>query len=211
VERGLRLLVDVSGGQKTGAYLDQSSNRLRVASYAEGASVLDAYAYTGGFALAALKHGAADALLIDSSADALGTAERNAALNGYSQRCGYVCGNVPEELRTLRDAGRRFGLIVLDPPKFVHSARQLQSGSRGYKDINLLAMKLLDPGGILATFSCSGNVSADLFQKIVAGAAADAGRDLQILERLRQAPDHPVALQFPEAEYLKGLILRVGS
>ena len=207
-QHDLRLLVDLRDGQKTGAYLDQSGNRRRVAAYADGASLLDAYSYTGGFALAALKGGATEALLIDSSADALEGAERHLALNGYSDRYGLACGSVPRELRRLRDAGRRFGLIVLDPPKFVHSDRQLQSGSRGYKDINLLAMKLLDPGGILATFSCSGHVSADLFQKIVAGAAVDAGRDLQILERLTQAPDHPVALPFPEAEYLKGLILR---
>lgn len=211
VDYGLRLLVDVSGGQKTGTYLDQGRNRKRVAAYAEGASVLDAYSYSGGFALAALQHGAAAALLIDSSADALAAAERNAGLNGCAEHCSYLGGNVPEALRKLRDADRRFGLIVLDPPKFVHSDRQLKSGSRGYKDINLMAMKLLAPGGILATFSCSGHVSADLFQKIVAGAAVDARRDLQILERLTQGVDHPVGLQFPEGEYLKGLILRVGD
>jgi 23S rRNA (cytosine1962-C5)-methyltransferase len=117
--------------------------------------------------------------------------------------------NVPEELRKLRDSQRRFDLVILDPPKFVSSAQQLQSGCRGYKDINMLGLQLLKPGGVLATFSCSGHVSADLFQKVVAGAALDVNRDAQIIERLSQAPDHPVALQFPEGDYLCGLIVRL--
>jgi 23S rRNA (cytosine1962-C5)-methyltransferase len=130
-------------------------------------------------------------------------------LNGVADRCRFVLANVFDELRALRDAGRQFDLVVLDPPKFVHSAEQVTSGSRGYKDINLLGLQLVRPGGALASFSCSGHVDAALFQKIVAGAAVDAGRTAQILERLAQPADHPVATEFPEAEYLKGLILRV--
>jgi 23S rRNA (cytosine1962-C5)-methyltransferase len=206
---GLRQLVDVTEGQKTGAYLDQRDNRRRVAAYAAGARVLDAYAYTGGFGIAALLAGARDATLIDASGDALGLAARQAELNDVVDRCRFVAGQVPVELRRLREAGDRFDLVVLDPPKFVHSAEQIQRGSRGYKDVNRLGLELVSPGGTLATFSCSGHVDAALFQKIVAGAAVDAGRDAQILERMSQPPDHPVPLSFPEAEYLKGLILRV--
>lgn len=206
---GVRQLVDIEQGQKTGSYLDQNVNRLRVAKYANGASVLDAYSYSGGFAISALLHGATSATLIDSSADALENAKRQAQLNGVSEQCKFCIANVPEELRRLRDSQQRFDLVILDPPKFVSSVQQLKSGCRGYKDINMLGLQLLNPGGVLATFSCSGHVSSELFQKIVAGAAIDVRRDAQIIERMSQAPDHPVLLQFPEAEYLKGLIVRV--
>lgn len=205
----MKQLVDLEHGQKTGSYLDQNINRQRVAAYASGASVLDAYAYSGGFAIASLMQGAEKATLIDSSADALAMAEQQVKLNGVAEHCRYVNANVPEELRRLRESQQRFDLVILDPPKFVSSAQQLKSGCRGYKDINMLGLQLLKPGGVLATFSCSGHMSADLFQKVVAGAAVDVKRDVQIIERLTQAPDHPVALPFPEAEYLKGLILRV--
>jgi 23S rRNA (cytosine1962-C5)-methyltransferase len=204
-----RFLVDVAGGQKTGAYLDQRTNRSRVAAYARDAAVLDAFAYTGGFAITALLEGAASALLVDSSEDALRLADRETERNGVAERCRFVVANVFDELRTLREAGEGFDLVVLDPPKFVHSADQVNAGSRAYKDINMLGLRLVRPGGVLATFSCSGHVDAALFQKIVAGAALDARRDAQILERLSQPPDHPLALEFPEADYLKGLILRV--
>jgi 23S rRNA (cytosine1962-C5)-methyltransferase len=204
-----RLHVDVAGGQKTGAYLDQQLNRERVAAYAAGGSVLDAFSYTGGFAIAALVRGASEALLIDSSIDALRLAERETDRNGVLERCHFVVADVFEELRALRAEGRRFDTVVLDPPKFVHTAEQLQAGTRGYKDINMLGLQLVRPGGVLATFSCSGHVDAALFQKIVAGAALDAGRDAQIIERLAQPGDHPIALEFPEADYLKGLVLRV--
>jgi len=206
---GLRQLVDIAHGQKTGSYLDQGINHQRVAAYADGTEVLDAYCYGGGFAIAALLQGATHATLIDSSAEALQLATRQADLNGVGDRCAYKQANVPEELRRLRDAGRQFDLVILDPPKFVSSAQQLQSGCRGYKDINMLGMQLLRSGGVLATFSCSGHVSAELWQKIVAGAAIDVQREFQILERLSQSPDHPVALPFPEAEYLTGLVLRL--
>ena len=206
---GAHWLVDVVHGQKTGAYLDQQRNRLRVASHARGADLLDAFAYTGGFAITCLKEGAEHATLIESSTEALRLAEREAAANGVAARCTFSAANVFDELRALREAGRQFDLVVLDPPKFVHSAEQVRAGSRGYKDINLLGLQLVRADGLLATFSCSGHVDAALFQKIVAGAALDAHRDCQIVERLSQPPDHPVAIEFPEAEYLKGLILRV--
>jgi 23S rRNA (cytosine1962-C5)-methyltransferase len=208
---GIRQLIDLGEGQKTGSYLDQSINRLRVAAYASGAKVLDAYSYSGGFSIAALLNEATSATLIDSSADALKMAEQQARLNGVADRCSFTNANVPEELRKLRDSRQQFDLIVLDPPKFVSSAQQVKSGCRGYKDINMLGLQLLRPGGVLASFSCSGHVSSDLFQKIVAGAAVDVKREVQIIERLSQPADHPVALQFPEAEYLKGLVLRVVS
>jgi 23S rRNA (cytosine1962-C5)-methyltransferase len=202
-------LVDVANGQKTGAYLDQQRNRARIAELAAGADVLDAFAYTGGFAITALAAGALAATLVESSAEALHTAEREAAANGVAGGCRFVVASVFEELRRQRDDGRRYDVVVLDPPKFVHSAEQVSAGSRGYKDVNMLGLQLVRPGGLLATFSCSGHVDAALFQKIVAGAALDAGRDAQILERLSQPADHPIAIEFPEAEYLKGLVLRV--
>jgi 23S rRNA (cytosine1962-C5)-methyltransferase len=206
---GMRLVVDIASGQKTGAYLDQQRNRERVAAHARGAAVLDAFSYTGGFAIAALLAGGTSATLIDSSADALALAERETGANGVRERCRFVVANVFEELRALRASDTRFDLVVLDPPKFVHSGDQVAAGSRGYKDINMLGLALVKAGGVLATFSCSGHVDASLFQKIVAGAAVDAGRSAQILERLSQPGDHPVATEFPEADYLKGLILRV--
>lgn len=204
-----RLTVDVGGGQKTGAYLDQQANRDKVAAYAAGASVLDVFSYTGGFAIAALLNGAREAVLIDSSLEALRLAEREAERNGVLERCRFIVADVFEELRTLRAAAERFDLVVLDPPKFVHSAEQLTAGTRGYKDINMSGLDLVTPGGVLATFSCSGHVDAALFQKVVAGAALDVRRDAQIVERLAQPADHPVALEFPEGDYLKGLVLRV--
>lgn len=206
---GLRRFVDVAQGQKTGGYLDQRFNQERVARYARGARVLDAFAYTGGFAMTCLAAGAVEATLLESSAEALRHAAEEAELNALAGRLKPVQADVFDELRALKASGRKFDLVVLDPPKFVHSAEQIRSGSRGYKDINLLALQLLAPGGLLATFSCSGHVDAALFQKIVAGAAVDAQRSAQILERLGQPPDHPIALEFPEAEYLKGLIVRV--
>ena len=209
VSAGACWSVDIASGQKTGAYLDQQANRARVAAHARDGDVLDAFSYTGGFAIACLRAGAKRATLIDSSADALALAERETAANQVHDRCRFVVANVFEELRALRDAGGRFDVVVLDPPKFVHSADQIPAGSRGYKDVNMLGLALVRPGGVLATFSCSGHVDAALFQKIVAGAAVDAGRTAQILERLAQPADHPVATEFPEADYLKGLILRV--
>jgi 23S rRNA (cytosine1962-C5)-methyltransferase len=209
VAADVRFVVDIANGQKTGAYLDQQRNRERVAAHSRGSEVLDAFSYTGGFSIVCLRAGAKSATLMDSSAEALALAERETDANGVRERCSFVVANVFDELRAVRAAGTRFDLVVLDPPKFVHSADQINAGSRGYKDINMLGLTLVRPGGVLATFSCSGHVDAALFQKIVAGAAVDAGRTAQILERLAQPADHPVATEFPEADYLKGLILRV--
>jgi 23S rRNA (cytosine1962-C5)-methyltransferase len=208
-EHGRRYGVDLIGGHKTGAYLDQRINRQRVAAYCHNADVLSCFSYTGGFELEAAAAGARQITAIDSSAEALLVAAENLQRNNVTTPVEHVEGNVFSELRRLRAEDRTFDVIVLDPPKFVHNRGQIDRASRGYKDINLLAMQLLRPNGTLATFSCSGLISTDLFQKIVFGAAVDAKRDVQIVERLTQAPDHPVLLTFPEADYLKGLICRV--
>jgi len=211
VEHGLAYEVEVASGQKTGFYLDQRDNRRRVRDLAAGREVLDGFCYTGGFALSALAGGARSVLSIDASGPALALARRNLALNRIAAgRAEWLEGDVFEALRELRRAGRQFDFIVLDPPKFAPTAKDAARAARGYKDINLNALKLLRAGGLLATFSCSGGVSADLFQKIVAGAAADAGTPLLLRERYRSAPDHPVRLEFPEGEYLKGLLLERG-
>jgi 23S rRNA (cytosine1962-C5)-methyltransferase len=205
-----RYAVDVYRGHKTGFYLDQRLNRMRVGQLAPGRQALDCFSYTGGFAVAMLAHGAQSVLRLDSSQDALALGEENLALNDFDPGLSpSMQGDVFQLLRRFRDQGRTFDLIVLDPPKFAPTAAQAQRAARGYKDINLLAFKLLRPGGFLATFSCSGGIDADLFQKIVAGAALDAGVQAQIIDRLQQSPDHPVALNFPEGAYLKGLVLRV--
>lgn len=206
-ENGLTYGVDVRGGQKTGFYLDQRRSRMRLRAYAKGKDVLNCFCYTGGFSLSALAGGAEQVLSIDSSGEALKQAQANLGLNQMDPgRAEWLEADVFQALRKLRDQARSFDLIVLDPPKFAPTAAQAERAARGYKDINLLAIKLLRPGGVLFTFSCSGGVSADLFQKIVAGAALDARAQVAILEHLEQAPDHPVALNFPEGAYLKGLV-----
>ena len=208
-EDACRYPVDIVGGQKTGFYLDQRDNRALVGAMAEGATVLNAFCYSGGFGIAALHGGAAQVTQLDVSGPALALAHRTAELNGLpADRLLYEEADVFTRLRHYRDSRRNFDLIVLDPPKFAESRHQIDGACRGYKDINLLACKLLRPGGLLFTFSCSGAIDPDLFQKVIAGAAADAGRDLQILRRLEQAADHPTALHFPEGHYLKGLLCR---
>lgn len=208
-EHGLAYDVDFRTGQKTGFYLDQRDNRAQVARYAEGRSVLNAFCYTGGFTLNALRNGALSVLSVDSSPQALRQGESNVARNGLDQEhATWVEGDVFKVLRDLRDRDQHFDLIVLDPPKFAPTPASIEKASRGYKDINLFALKLLNIDGVLATFSCSGGVNADLFQKIVAGAAADAEVEAQIIDRLTAAEDHPVSIHFPEGEYLKGLVLR---
>lgn len=210
-EHGLKYWVDIQEGQKTGLYLDQRDNRLRVRQLAAGAEALDCFCYSGGFALNALAGGADSVTAVDSAVEALALASENLELNGFApETCSFIQGDVFQVLRKLRDQGRQFDLIVLDPPKFAPTAAQAQQAARGYKDINLLAFKLLRPGGFLATFSCSGGVSHELFQKIVAGAALDAGVQAQIIEQLHQAGDHPIALDYPEGAYLKGLIILKG-
>ena len=211
VEYGLNFRVDVEQGQKTGFFLDQRENRQRVRELAAGREVLDGFCYTGGFSIAALAGGARRVTAIESSAPALEVARDNLAANPLDQgKISFVQGDVFSELRTLRDRGARFQMVILDPPKFAPTAAQARNAARAYKDINLLAFKLLAPGGLLATFSCSGGVSPELFQSIVAGAALDAQADAKIIERFGAAADHPVALEFPEGEYLKGLLIQKG-
>ncbi len=203
----VRMWADVAGGHKTGLYLDQRENQAVVARLATGAEMLDCFSHLGGFGLRAMQSGAKAVTHIDASPDILDLARQTALLNGLETApIEYVAANVFEKLREFRDRQRSFDLIVLDPPKFVASMGQMNRGCRGYKDINLLAMKLLRPGGILATFSCSGLVTAPLFQKIVADAAVDAGRSARLIQHLHQAADHPVALNFPEGDYLKGMV-----
>jgi 23S rRNA (cytosine1962-C5)-methyltransferase len=214
LENGHRFIVDIKQGHKTGFYLDQRENRQKLARndepYCRGKTVLNCFAYTGAFAVYAAGAGARKVVNVESSAEALKLAQRNMALNDFDGRDDeYVEGDVFHVLRQYRDEGRSFDLIVLDPPKFAHSQSQVQAACRGYKDINLLAMQMLRSGGILYTFSCSGSISPDLFQKVVFGASVDAGRDVQIIEKLTQGFDHPILLSFPESEYLKGFICRV--
>ncbi|MDD3482110.1 class I SAM-dependent rRNA methyltransferase [Azovibrio restrictus] len=208
LENGVRLGVDYAGGHKTGFYLDQRDNRALLGRLAAGKSVLNCFCYTGGFSLQALGGGAASVLSIDSSGPALARARANLALNPElpAERAEWLEADVFQALREFRKEGRSFDLIVLDPPKFAPSAAHANRAARAYKDINLLGFRLLKPGGLLMTYSCSGGIGLELFQKIVAGAALDAGRNARIVQRLAGAADHPVALDFPEGEYLKGLL-----
>ena len=206
-EHSLIFNVNFAGGHKTGFYLDQRRNRLRIRQLAKDKDVLDCFCYTGGFSVNALSGGATSVLSVDSSAEALALCRENVSLNQLpAERHSLLEGDVFHVLRKFRDERRSFDMIILDPPKFAPTAAQVEKAARGYKDINLLAFKLLRPGGLLVTFSCSGGVDEVLFQKIVAGAALDAGVEAQVVERLSQAVDHPIALNFPEAAYLKGLI-----
>ena len=209
LENGIRYQVDIQHGHKTGFYLDQRNNRAHMRVLAKDKRVLNCFCYTGGFSLSAAAGGAREIISVDSSLDALELGKENMHLNGLKTPSEWVEGDVFQVLRKYRDQARTFDLIVLDPPKFAPTAAQVERAARGYKDINLLAFKLLAPGGLLTTYSCSGGVSADLFRKIVAGAALDAGVNAVVLERLSQGEDHPVALTFPEGEYLKGLVLRI--
>ncbi len=214
-ENAVRMEVDIVGGHKTGFYLDQRDNRRRVAEIARDRRVLNCFCYTGGFSLQALAGGAREVVSVDSSGPALETARRNLALNPQldAARAIWMEADVFGELRSLRAAGERYDLIILDPPKFAHTAAQAERAARAYKDINLLALQMLAPGGLLMTYSCSGGIGAELFRKIVAGAALDAGASTKmsarIVQQLHGAADHPVDLAFPEGEYLKGVLLQV--
>jgi len=211
-ENGYHFGVDLWAGHKTGFYLDQRQNRPGVCrpSHVAHKTILNAFAYTGGFAIYAVAQEAAAITNIDSSIPALEQAERNMALNGFQRpQDEYIAGDVFEVLRYYREEGQQFDMVILDPPKFAHSQRDLQRASRGYKDLNMQALHLIHPGGLLATFSCSGLVSSDLFQKILFAAAIDAHRDVQIIQPLGQPADHPILLTFPESAYLKGLLCRV--
>ncbi|GAB2682879.1 class I SAM-dependent methyltransferase [Aliiglaciecola aliphaticivorans] len=209
-ENGIKIIVDLKQGHKTGFYLDQRDSRATAATYAKDKRVLNCFSYTGTFACYALKGGATSVVNMDVSDNALATAKRNIELNDLdSAKASFVKQDVFEALREYRDQGTKFDMIVLDPPKFVDSKASLTRACRGYKDINMLAMKILNPGGILLTFSCSGLLSSDLFQKVVADAALDANKTVHFLQRLGQAADHPVASNYPEGFYLKGLVCSV--
>ncbi|NDY92756.1 class I SAM-dependent rRNA methyltransferase [Ideonella livida] len=210
-EHRIQLTVDVEEGHKTGYYLDQRENRelfARMVAQFGCQSVLNCYSYTGGFSVAALAGGAQEVISVDSSGPALARATAHVALNGFDPaRHTALDADVNGTLRQLLKDGRRFDAIILDPPKFAPSAAHADRASRAYKDINRLGLKLLNPGGLLLTFSCSGGIGAELFHKIVAGAGLDAQVDAYLLQRLEAAPDHPTTLCFPEGEYLKGLML----
>jgi 23S rRNA (cytosine1962-C5)-methyltransferase len=209
-ENGFRFLVDINMGHKTGFYLDQRENRKVSIPYFRGAEVLNVFVYTGAFAVYAAAGGATRIINVDTSEDVLKLAGRNMRRNGFGGREDvYAAADAFELLRTYRDYGWHFDVVVLDPPKFAPSKSKVQAAMRGYKDINLLGMKLLRPGGYLITFSCSGAISFDLFQKVLFEAAVDAKRDVQIVDRLGQGVDHPILLTFPESQYLKGFICRV--
>jgi 23S rRNA (cytosine1962-C5)-methyltransferase len=206
-ENGLKFQVDFRGGQKTGFYIDQRYNRARLGQMAAGRDVLNCFCYTGGFTAYALAGGAKSVLSLDSSGDALELAKQNIEINNLpAAQAEWMDADVFHALRLFRDQGKSFDMIILDPPKFAPTAAQAERAARGYKDINLLAIKLLRPGGLLFTFSCSGGISAELFQKIVAGAGVDANATVSVIEHLEQGVDHPVSLNFPEGAYLKGLV-----
>ena len=211
VENGVSMSVDIVAGHKTGFYLDQRDNRRRVAELSSGKRVLNCFCYTGGFSLQALKGGASEVISVDSSAPALATAQRNLVLNPQlaASRAIWHEADVFADLRARHSAKEKFDLIILDPPKFAPSAAHAERAARAYKDINLQAMKCLNPGGMLMTYSCSGGITAAHFQEIIAAATTDAACTGRIVQRLQGAPDHPVDIAFPEGEYLKGLLLQV--
>jgi len=210
-EHDWQLTVNIAEGHKTGFYLDQRDSRKRFFEYTRRLKferVLNCYCYTGGFTVAALMGGAAHVTSIDSSGPALARAAANIALNGFApERASFMDADVNASLRQFAEQGRSFDAIVLDPPKFAPTVAHAERAARAYKDINRLAFKLLEPGGVLFTYSCSGGISADLFHKIVASAGCDAGVDGYIHERMGGAPDHPMTIHFPEGEYLKGLVV----
>ena len=211
LEHGVEIIVDVKGGHKTGFYLDQRDNRRRLGELAKDAEVLNCFSYTGTFALHALKGGARHVTNVDVSAPAIALSTQHVRDNQLDeQRIEHVQGDVFTVLRDYHQQQRQFDIVVLDPPKFVDSKASLPRASRGYKDINLYGIHAVRPGGLLFTFSCSGLMPAELFQKIVADAALDAGRTLKIVQRLEQAADHPVLSTFPEGYYLKGLVCELG-
>ena len=210
-ENGVTMRVDIVAGHKTGFYLDQRDSRRRVTELSANKRVLNCFCYTGGFSLQALKGGASEVISVDSSAPALVTAQHNLALNPQldASRAIWHEADVFADLRARHNANEKFDLIILDPPKFAPSAAHAERAARAYKDINLQALKCLNPGGMLMTYSCSGGISVAHFQQIIAEAANDAGRTIRIVQRLQGAADHPVDMAFPEGEYLKGLLLQL--
>lgn len=209
-EHGMKLLVDIQHGHKTGFYLDQRDSRLAARHYADGRRVLNCFSYTGAFAVAALMGNCQQVISVDTSQSVLDIAKQNIELNQLDlSKAEFIRDDVFQLLRDYRAQGEKFDMIIMDPPKFVENKSQLASACRGYKDINMLAIQLLRPGGILLSFSCSGLMPTDLFQKILADAALDAGHDIQFIEQFRQAADHPVIATYPEGLYLKGFACRI--
>ncbi|MCW8334977.1 class I SAM-dependent methyltransferase [Vibrio paucivorans] len=211
-ENGVKISVDIVNGHKTGFYLDQRDSRLQAMKYVQDKEVLNCFSYTGGFGLYALKGGAKRVINADVSQPALDTAKYNAQINEFDiskKRAVFLNADVFKLLREYRDQGTKFDVVIMDPPKFVSSKNNLTSGANGYKDINMLAMQILKPGGILLTYSCSGLMGADLFQKVIADAALDAGRSVKFVERFEQAADHLTDSAYPEGFYLKGFACKV--
>ena len=209
-ENGIAYHINIADGQKSGFYCDQRDNRDILAAYSKDKNVLDCFCYSGGFTLNSLKKGAAHVTSVDSSALAIETLKHNLELNGLDPaRQESIQSDVNKQLRVFKEEGKKFDIIVLDPPKYAPSRSALDRAARAYKDLNRLGMLLLEKGGLLATYSCSGAVDMETFKQIIAWAALDAGREVQILKQFNQPEDHPVRVSFPEGEYLKGLLLRV--
>lgn len=209
-ENGVRYHINIADGQKSGFYCDQRDNREILAAYTKDKEVLDCFCYSGGFTLNSLKHGAKHVTSVDSSALAIETLNHNLGLNGFMEhQQTSIQSDVNKQLRVFKEEGKTFDVIILDPPKYAPSRSALDRAARAYKDLNRLGMLLLKSGGILATYSCSGAVDLETFKQIIAWAALDAGREVQIIKQFHQPEDHPVRISFPEGEYLKGLLLRV--
>ncbi len=205
----MKFIVNISTGHKTGFYLDQRENRKIISKFCKGRDILNVFSYTGGFSVYAAFHQANAITSLDSSADAMEIAKRNMNLNGFNPSSyEWMIEDAFKALRKMRDNNRKFDVVILDPPKFAATQSQVEKASRGYKDINLLGFKLLNPGGILITFSCSGGINDSLFQKIISDAALDAGVSASIVQKLIQGPDHPIGLNFPEGSYLKGFVCK---
>lgn len=209
-ENGITYHINIAEGQKSGFYCDQRDNRKLLAGYAEGKTVLDCFSYSGGFSLNAFATGAAEVTSVDSSALAIETLKQNIALNQFdNKKHTAIQSDVNKQLRAFKDEGKKFDIVVLDPPKYAPSRSALDRAARAYKDLNRLGLLLLESDGLLATFSCSGAVDIETFKQIIAWAALDAGKEVQVIRQFSQPEDHPVRLSFPEGEYLKGLLVRV--
>lgn len=209
-ENGIKYHINIAEGQKSGFYCDQRDNRSILASYSKGKTVLDCFSYSGGFSLNAFAQGAAEVTSVDSSALAIETLKQNIALNGFdAAKHIAIQSDVNKQLRQFNDEDKKFDIVILDPPKYAPSRSALDRAARAYKDLNRRGLMLLESGGLLATFSCSGAVDIETFKQIIAWAALDAGKEVQIIKQFCQPEDHPIRLSFPEGEYLKGLLLRV--
>ena len=210
LENGIKYLINISEGQKSGFFCDQRNNRKIVAEHSAGKRVLDCFSYSGGFSLNCFKAGASEVISVDSSALAIETLNKNIALNGFETlNHRSIQSDVNKQLRTFKDSGEKFDIVVLDPPKYAPTRSSLDKASRAYKDLNRVGMSLLNSGGLLATFSCSGAVDSNHFKQILAWAALDAGKEIQFINQFCQPEDHPVRASFPEGEYLKGLLCRI--